>query len=242
MSARIFFLWWDRHPCLSSTNRLEACSTPRRYQPGLARLVYFFCFLLFASVPALAGHGFMTAFGNIEWLPEPGRTPDRAWYRVDGWEEESRLFLARTPAEKVRLCLAYAREKLAELEAMVKAENAPAAQTAATHYQLYIDRARHITADETEPTVKESLAEVMANALLEHQYILSVIYEELPASTRAGVVPQVITIAQERYQDIAGLLPPKKKGALFFKEEEVRWSIQMATRADEDNPNPKGGK
>jgi len=242
VSARIFFLWWDRHPCLSSTNRLEACSTPRRYQPGLARLVYFFCFLLlFASASALAGHGFMTAFGNIEWLPAPGRTPDSAWYRLDGWEEESRLLFARTPEEKVRLCLAYAREKLAELEAMVKAENAPAAQTAANHYRLYVERARQITTDEAEPTVKESLAEVMANALLEHQYILSVIYEELPAHTRV-VVPQVITIAQERYQDITGLLPSKKKGALFFKEEEVRWSIQMATRADEDNPNPEAGK
>jgi hypothetical protein len=71
----------------------------------------------------------------------------------------------------------------------------------------------------------------MANALLEHQYILSVIYEELPARSRA-VVPQVIAAAQERYQDVTKILPPKKKGALFFREEEVRWSVQMATRAD----------
>ena len=61
------------------------------------------------------------------------------------------------------------------------------------------------------------------------------IYEELSADARA-VVLQVITTAQERYQHIAQLLPPKKKGALFFKEEEVRWSIQMAMRAGEDNP------
>ena len=61
------------------------------------------------------------------------------------------------------------------------------------------------------------------------------IYEEIPADARA-VVLQVISMAQERYQHITQLLPPKKKGALFFKEEEVRWSIQMAMRAGEDNP------
>jgi len=177
----------------------------------------------------------MSAFGNIEWLPEPGRTPDSPWYRLDAWQEEGKLLLARDPEAKVRLCLTFAREKLAELEAMVRAENAPAAETAADRYREYIDRARHLSSEGTEATTKESLTEVTANALLEHQYILSVIYEDLPASTRA-VVLRVIATAQERYQDVTKLLPPKKKGALFFKEEEVRWSVQMATRAEEANP------
>jgi hypothetical protein len=194
-----------------------------------------FCFLLLMSGSALAGHGFVSAFGNIEWLPEPGRTPDSPWYRLDAWQEEGKLLLARDPEAKTRLCLSFAREKLAELEVMVKAENAPAAEIAAGRYQEYVDRAQHLVADETEETTKEALAEVMANALLEHQYILSVIYEELPSGTRA-VVPRVIATALECYQHITKLLSPKKKGALFFKEEEVRWSVQMATRADEVNP------
>jgi len=177
----------------------------------------------------------MSSFGNIEWLPEPGRTPDSSWYRLDAWQEEGKLLLARNTESRTQLCLTFAREKLAELEAMVKAENAAAAEIAAAQYTGYINRAEHVINDGTELIVKESLAEVMANALLEHQYILSVIYEELPASTRT-VVPPVITTAQERYQDITKLLPAKKKGALFFKEEEVRWSVQMATRAEESNP------
>jgi len=200
-----------------------------------ALLFWLISLLLLAPARALAGHGFMSAFGNIEWLPEPGRTPDSSWYRLDAWQEEGKLLLARDPEAKARLCLTFAREKLAELEAMVKAENASAAEIAAGRYREYVDRAQRVLSDGTETTTKEALAEVMANALLEHQYILSVIYEELPASTRA-VVPRVITTAQERYQDITKLLPPKKKGALFFKEEEVRWSVQMALRADEANP------
>jgi hypothetical protein len=121
------------------------------------RLLFPLGSVFFAFPFALAGHGFMTTFGNIEWLPDPGRAPDSAWYRLDGWEEEGRLLLARTPEEKIRLCLAYTREKLAELEAMVKLENAPAARTAFNHYREYIDRARQITAEEKEQAAKESL-------------------------------------------------------------------------------------
>lgn len=187
--------------------------------------------LLLTSAPVLAGHGFVTAFANIEGLPDPGRTPDSAWYRIDAWQEEGQLVLAHSPEAKVRLSLTFAREKLAEIEVMVKAENAPAAEVAANRYRLYIDWARHITADARETATKESLADILANALLEHQYVLSMIYEELPTATRA-IVPQVIATAQERYQDIIQILPPKKKGALFFKEDEVRWSVRMALRTE----------
>ena len=187
--------------------------------------------LPFVPLTVLAGHGFMTTFGNIEWLPEPGRTPDNRWYRADGWEEEGKLWLARSSEAKVLLCLSYTREKLAELEAMVKSENPQAARTAWNHYREYSDRARHIIAQEE--TAKESLAELLANALLEHQYILSVDYPDLPVSTRA-IVLKVAAEAGERYQEVIKLLPAKKKGALFFKEEEVRWSLQMAERTDEE--------
>jgi hypothetical protein len=47
---------------------------------------------------------------------------------------------------------------------------------------------------------------------------------------------KTIAVGQERYQEIAKLLPAKKRGAFFFKEEEVRWSVEMAKRADEEDP------
>src|SRR6266545_7938750 len=106
-----------------------------------ALLFWLISLLLLAPARALAGHGFMSAFGNIEWLPEPGRTPDSPWYRLDAWQEEGKLLLARDPEAKARLCLTFAREKLAELEAMVKAENASTAEIAAGRYREYVDRA-----------------------------------------------------------------------------------------------------
>lgn len=189
--------------------------------------------ILLSTAPVLAGHGFLTAFGNIEWLPEPGRTPDSVWYKLDAIQEESKLFLAGDAEAKLHLCLSFAREKLAELEAMVKAENVQAAQVAADRYQSYLTRAKALVDEESDQTKKEAFAENMMNALLEHRYILSVDYPELPASTRTPIL-KVAADAGEQYQEVGKLLPVKKKGALFFKEEEVRWSLEMAGRADEE--------
>lgn len=180
---------------------------------------------------ALAGHGFVSTFGNIKWLPEPGRTPDSVWYQLDAVQENGQLLLAKDNAEEVALCLDFAREKLAEVEAMIKIEDKAAAETAVERYRGYITQAQQLVSDADED--KESLAETMATALLEHQYIFSVVYEELPVEPRV-VVPTVIEIAQRHYKDAVQFLSRKKKGALFFKEEEVRWSVQMVLRAVEE--------
>ncbi len=201
---------------------------------GYASFAYSFFFLLFILERAVAGHGFVTAFGNIEWLPEPGRTPDSVFYKLDALREEGKLLLAQDPEAKLQLYLTFTREKLAELEAMVKANNNEAAQTAAEWRQTYSKRIQVLLDEQTDPNKKEALAETTANALLEQQYILSVDYPDLPAPSRQLVL-QTATDIGKQYQDIIKLLPAKKKGALFFKEEEVRWSLQMAERADEES-------
>jgi hypothetical protein len=193
--------------------------------------------LFLGPTPALAGHGFVSTFGNIEWLPEPGRTPDSVWYQLDAVREEGQLLLVQDNAEKVVLYLTFAREKLAEVEAMVKTEDTAAAETAVERYREYITRAQQLIRSVDKN--KESLAETMATALLEHQYILSVIYEELPVGPRV-LVPIVIEVAQQHYQDVIQFLSRKKKGALFFKEEEVRWSVQMVLRAEEEETENQG--
>lgn len=203
--------------------------------------------VLFAAYPAFAGHGFMSAFGNVEWLPEPGRTPDSAWYQLDTWYEEGQLWLAATPQEELQLALAFAGEKLAEAEAMLTTQNTAAAQIATDQYWYYIGRAEQAIATRTGEQEEKGqggveLLERLATDLLEHQYILTIIYTdltdltkqpELPSESR-NVLRKVFTTAQKRYATIADRLPRKTRGALFFKEEEVRWSIEMAIRTDEE--------
>src|SRR5688500_5046162 len=52
-------------------------------------LSLFLSLSAFLSSPSFtfAGHGFASAFGNIEWLPAPGRTPDGVLYRLDAIRE-----------------------------------------------------------------------------------------------------------------------------------------------------------
>ncbi len=184
--------------------------------------------------PALVGHGFVTTFGDIEWLPEPGRTPDTLGYHLDAWSEAGQLWLATTARQVVTLSLGFAREKLAEAEAMLTVQDTAAAQVALEHYWYYIDQAEHAlpTQAQGQDEATVALIETLTTALLEHQYILTIIHTDLPVEARR-VLRAVFTTAQQRYPRIADRLPRKKRGALFFKEEEVRWSVEMALREDE---------
>jgi len=179
----------------------------------------------------------MTAFANIEWLPEPGRTPDSFWYFLDGWREERELSTAATTEERVKKALAFAREKLAEVEAMVKDKKEQAVKTAAERYRIYVDRALMEARDSSNSTRegKERLAEAFCQAVLEHQYILSTIYEDLPQETRT-LLPEVVKKSQAAYKEAWQLLPPKRQGAFFWKEDEVRWAVQVWMRDEDQNP------
>ena len=191
--------------------------------------------LLFISSPAVAGHGFVTTFGDIEWLPEPGRTPDTVGYQLDSWSEVGQLWLATTARQVVDLSLGFAREKLAEAEAMLTIQDIAAARVALEHYWYYIDRAEQALPQAADGQDEETIAlvETLTIHLLEHQYILTIIHTDLSVESR-GILREVFTTAQSRYPRIADRLPRKKRGTLFFKEEEVRWSVEMAIRADEE--------
>ena len=190
------------------------------------------CVLLVSS-PAVAGHGFVTTFGDIEWLPEPGRTPDTVGYQLDSWSEVGQLWLATTARQTVDLSLGFAREKLAEAEAMLTAQDTTAAEVALEQYWYYIDWAEQALPKGADEQDEETIAllETLTTHLLEHQYILTIIHTDLSVESR-GILREVFTTAQQRYPRIADRLPRKKRGALFFKEEEVRWSVEMALREE----------
>jgi len=173
----------------------------------------------------------VTSFASIEWLPEPGRTPDQFLYFLDGWNEARELDATRSPRETLDVSLRIAREKLAELEAMVRAGNGAAAKTAAERYRALVSRAEAAAAaGQSADGVAESLARILCQALLEHQYILSVDYETLPPASRAILV-DVTTAADAAYENAAPRLARKDRDPFQFKENEVRWSVRagMAT-------------
>ena len=182
-------------------------------------------------VPALAGHGLLNSFSSLEWLPAPDRTPDQWHYGLDTLRENLQLMTADGPSAQFALCLIYLREKLAEAEAMVSKNDRAAATIASLRYREYLGRALALTEQAT-GTQATSLRAGLALALLEHRYILSVDYPDLPAASRS-VIANLITDAGTQYDSLRAKLPHTVSAPLFFKEEEVRWSWEMAQRAAE---------
>lgn len=191
------------------------------------------CLGLGLPLLASAGHGLMNAFGDIEWLPSPGRTPDQWSYPLDAWQEQMQITLAPAGAERVTRCLRIAREKIAEAEAMVKREQVAATAVAS---RAYGDALARTVASIAQAAAGERprLREQLAKALLEHQYIVSVDYLDLPRASRTALAA-IVDDASRHYAAVRALLPSAVVAAAFFREEEVRWSWEMAQRADQQN-------
>ena len=184
------------------------------------------------SATVTAGHGLLNSFGDLEWLPAPGRTPDQWQYALDTWRERGELLLADTASAQLALCLGFMRDKLADVEAMVAKDRRDAATIAIERYRDYLERAR-VAVDSAAEGGDKALLENLARHLLEHQYMLSVDYPDLPVAPRALVASLIDEIAL-RYRELRAMMPRSQAEALFFKEEEVRWSWEMGKRAGEE--------
>ena len=177
-----------------------------------------------------AGHGLMNSFADVEWLPDPGVTPDQIAYLFDRIDESTELQFAGSPDEKIALCLEFAREKLAETSAMIKDHEGDAASFAMRLYGDYLARVSAIV-EGADPSRAAERRHRFINALLEHIYIMSVDYLDMPLEIRTRLSPLFGT-AMRHYEAHSGRLPKGEKEAFFFKEEEIRWSLEMTQQAD----------
>jgi hypothetical protein len=201
----------------------------RRGNPGIiSRALFLIALLEFTA--ADAGHGMLNAFAGIEWLPQPGITPDAPYYVLDTWNESLQLMFARTPEKALGISLAKQRKKLAELEAMIRANNKPAALIAIARYRDLLHTMREQLSLLKNPT-KLTETITCANALLEQQYILSTDYLDLPRDSRI-VASEFMAQASQHYQALTRELTGRTKDSLLFKEDEVRWSWEVALAAD----------
>ena len=190
--------------------------------------MFIACMLVTAN--GLAGHGLMNSFGGIDWLPDPGATPNQFVYRIDLMDEGVALRLARSRDEELALYLGFAREKLAEASAMIKGGDATSATVAIDVYRDYIERAAATIGDDPADAAPDCQHRFIT-ALLEHIYIMSLEYLDMPLEIRAAVSP-VFTSTMDHYDAQSAKLSKREKDALFFKEEEVRWSLEMIRQAD----------
>ena len=182
------------------------------------------------ACPVHAGHGLINSFAGIEWLPEPGTTPEDWWYRGELLAERAELAAARTPEARLGYLHASARERIAECEALVRAGRTDALPAAFAAYQDTLDRIDALV--EAMPrTVRDERRSAWATTLLEHRYIVSTDWFDLPRVHRPALAP-LMEIAGARYARVRERLSRRRQEALFFKEEEVRWSWEQAQGAD----------
>ncbi len=191
-------------------------------------LVWLLIGLYSAVVPA--GHGLMTTFNDVEPLPDAGLTPLQFSYRLDLLDEQTRLLLTPASADRYPLAIAFAREKLAEIEALVVQDHGSAAAPAVEAYRAYLDSAAAAVL-ESPAEQRDARAEHFANALLEQRYLMSTNYLDLPSDSRP-VIGGVIEVAVTHYENLTAVLRKAFKKAQFFKEEEVRWAWETAQQAD----------
>jgi hypothetical protein len=190
----------------------------------MRRLSVFWCALSWASL-AGAGHGLINSFAGIEWLPAPGLTPDSVLYGAERWWDQRAVAAARDPVARMRLAVSLARERLAEALAMVRANEQAALAVALADWQamLAVALSAELGAD----------ARVeLANAVLEQRYIAATEYQDLPCAARAPLLSSLQAVAAS-YAAWATTLARPHREALFFREEEARWSVEMAQAADE---------
>lgn len=173
----------------------------------------------------------MNSFGDVEWLPESGTTPDKLAYPFDRLQELFELKIAGSTKKEIDLCVKFAYEKLAEASEMIKNNNTSAAALALKDYDTYKGRAGALV--EELPAENHSGDRTRyVTFLLEHVYIMSVEYLDMPLGVRTILSP-LFSNAMTDYERHSAKLPKSEKDVLFFKEEEVYWSLEMLSRADD---------
>jgi hypothetical protein len=176
----------------------------------------------------------MNSFAEVEWLPEPGLTPDQPLYVLDTFHEAVMLAVAALRAKELPLALDYAREKLAETAQMIRDQKIEPANSAAAHYAAYLERAAQALA-ETPAAALNAQRERYVQAVLEHVYIMSVEYVDFPLGMRRTVLGPLFASAMAQFDAQHAALPEAARQAFFFKLEEIRWSLEMTVQADAQN-------
>jgi hypothetical protein len=179
--------------------------------------------------PALAGHGLINSFAGIEWLPEPDGTPHGLTWRFERWRETRAVASLRNAEARIDARLALARERIAEALAEVRAERADAARPAVDDYGALVTAAADEVGTLGEASHTRALA--LAGTLLEHRYIVSTEYLDLPRNARRSLAP-LMELAAAQYARLRQGFSRREQESLFFREEETRWSWEQAQAAD----------
>ena len=180
------------------------------------------------SINALAGHGFMNSFANIEWLPDAGLTPNQSFYFLDSVAEKIEILFSQRERHQGETYLKLSKEKLAEIVEMANNEGPEEAQLAERHYFEYLNRAFEENGGE-----KNEKYLTILKTILEHRYILGFEYQELSKDGSQEIIKSTDLNLHSLYTKIEELIPRSLGDSLFFKKDEINWIWEIATEKND---------
>ena len=192
-----------------------------------SRMPTVFVLSALLSFSAHGGHGFYNSFATIEWLNNPGGTPENLFYSAEIFTENFNLSRAKNLQARHKLSLKYAEEKLAESVSLFTRDRLSAATRSTLLYIKYLDDSQK-TALQLIKTENHELIQNLAERLLQHQYILSVEAIQLSDKSYIAAV-QLNKAIKIRYETIIANTSRDFQDSHFFKKEEVKWSWETSS-------------
>lgn len=175
-----------RHPeCQPSQNVPRSLPASDSCATRLMLVVMLLPSLCGAVVGADTGAPALPSFGS------PGYLPDHPGYAIDRMRERFDLALAGDGEPTLALSIRFAREKLAETEAMVRAGDAGHAWLAGGLYRDYLERAA-AAIDDLPASGQATLRVQLANEVLDHIELLAVHYRFMPVDVRVFALKPLV--------------------------------------------------
>ena len=195
------------------------------------KLQYFFFILAIGSSNQVkAGHGFFNSFEGINWLSEPGLTPDQFVYILDDTSEKFQLSSSNDPVVVQKYYMNFAEEKLAESIWLLKRGNKNYHSEIERKYTSYLtDLHSSFTAHQSAEGT--NYQQYCAERLLQHMYILSIEVLAVEPSMKEYFL-SLNKIASSFYDAIIDGLNQDFIDSHFFKKEELKWSWEITLDPD----------
>jgi len=165
----------------------------------------------------------------------PGVKPGSFFYFFDTTFEQVSLFFTFSPEKKVEKALAYANERLAEVEALSEEQNPNAVKTAISNYESSIALAAEKSKEVQDKEKAENLFTLIADNTSKNQEVLSAVLIKVPEEAREAIT-QAIEASKKGQEEAAQQIAELKSEVEQLKKEvaDLKTENEVQTKAVEE--------
>lgn len=172
----------------------------------------------------------------------PGVKPGNFFYFFDTTFEQISLFFTFSPEKKAEKALAYADERLAEVEALADEQNPNAVKTAITNYESNIALAAEKSKEVQDKEKAENLFTLIADNTSKNQEVLSAVLVKVPEEAKEAIT-RAIEASRKGQEEAVQQIAELKSEIEQLKKEvaELKAKDETQTKAVEELDKQKSG-